>query len=85
MVLSVSAIINNTWHHLCRIPLVPRRPVSPDPTGAGAKKPDKPKPKGGKESDEGPPPPTDLDEKLLFDAFTSGMQAMEKIVSFINT
>jgi hypothetical protein len=67
-----------------RIPLVPRRAVSPDLSGAGAKKPDKPKPKGGKESEEGPPPPTDLDEKLLFDAFTAGVQAMDKIVGLID-
>ena len=61
--------------------MVPRRPASPDSAAAGAKKPDKAKSKAGKESEDGPPPPSDPDEKLLFDAYLTGVQAMEKLVS----
>ena len=72
-----------------RIPLVPRRPVSPDAaaSGTGAK----PKPeKGGKQqkvpSKEGcdepaTPPPADPDERLLYDAYMMGVSSIEAIVS----
>lgn len=72
----------------CRIPLVPRRPVSPDPdskaAGAGKDKKDK---KPGKKDDggpESPAPPMDPDEKLLYDGFQSGTNALATIVSFLH-
>ncbi|XP_048761563.2 sperm flagellar protein 2-like isoform X3 [Ostrea edulis] len=67
-----------------KIPLVPRRPVSPDPdskaAGAGKDKKDK---KPGKKDDggtESPAPPMDPDEKLLFDGFLSGSNALATIL-----
>lgn len=71
-----------------RIPLVPRRPVSPDPdakaAGAGKDKKDK---KPGKKDDggpESPAPPMDPDEKLLYDGFQSGTNALATIVSCLH-
>ncbi|XP_062579929.1 sperm flagellar protein 2-like isoform X2 [Saccostrea cucullata] len=67
-----------------KIPLVPRRPVSPDPdskaAGAGKDKKDK---KPGKKDDggtESPAPPMDPDEKLLFDGYQSGVNALATIL-----
>lgn len=67
-----------------KIPLVPRRPVSPDPdskaAGAGKDKKDK---KPGKKDDggpESPAPPMDPDEKLLYDGFQSGTNALATIL-----
>lgn len=66
---------------------MPRRPVSPDPdskaAGAGKDKKDK---KPGKKDDggpESPAPPMDPDEKLLYDGFQSGTNALATIVSFL--
>lgn len=65
---------------LIRIPLVPRRPVSPDPAAIAAKaKADKGKGKANKDEDL-PPPPTDPDQKLVFDAHLAGFAAIDKIV-----
>ena len=63
-----------------RIPLVPRRPVSPD-TAGGKGKADKGKSK--QPTGETPPPSEDLDEKLLQDAHTAGYAAIDKLVSII--
>ena len=65
---------------------MPRRPVSPDPDSkaAGASK-DKKDKKPGKKDDggpESPAPPMDPDEKLLYDGFQSGANALSTIVSF---
>lgn len=68
-----------------RIPLVPRRPVSPDAdakaAAAGANKKDK---KGGKKDDAGssesPQPPMDPDERLLFDAFQTSTSNLSNIL-----
>ncbi len=66
-----------------RIPLVPRRPGSPD--GAGGKGKDaKAKPKGKDLGDEYPAP-ADQDEKLVYDGLLVAIQAVEKIVSLILT
>nr|XP_022317151.1 sperm flagellar protein 2-like isoform X9 [Crassostrea virginica] len=67
-----------------KIPLVPRRPVSPDPDSkaAGASK-DKKDKKPGKKDDggpESPAPPMDPDEKLLYDGFQSGANALSTIL-----
>ena len=61
-----------------RIPLIPRRPGSPDAGGASKTKP---KPKGKDAGDDTPPPPTDPDEKLLHDALYMSIQAIDKLVS----
>lgn len=67
---------------------MPRRPVSPDPdakaAGAGKDKKDK---KPGKKDDggpESPAPPMDPDEKLLYDGFQSGTNALATIVSCLH-
>lgn len=68
-----------------RIPLVPRRPISPDPdakaAAAGANKKDK---KGGKKDDSGaaesPQPPMDPDERLLFDAYQTATGNLSNIL-----
>ena len=74
-----------------RIPIVPRRPTSPDTaaSGTGAK----PKlEKGAKQAkipskegcdDAASPPPTDLDEKLLYDAYMMAVSSVDAIVSMI--
>ena len=63
-----------------RIPLVPRRPTSADvdqKAAAAAKAKDKKKKDDGYES---PVPPTDPDEKLVFDAFHSAVSNIGIIV-----
>ncbi|XP_063404210.1 sperm flagellar protein 2-like isoform X1 [Mytilus trossulus] len=69
-----------------RIPLVPRRPVSPDAdakagAAAAASKKDK---KGGKKDDAGaaesPQPPMDPDERLIFDAFQTATGTLSSIL-----
>ena len=71
-----------------RIPLIPRRPVSPDPNAAGKGKGDKGKAKpaaGAKDTapaaDDTPQPPEDIDVLLLTDAHQNGYGAIDKIVS----
>ena len=68
-----------------RIPLVPRRPVTPDPNAAAAKAKDakaKGKDAKGKESTgETPPPPADPDARLIFDAHLTGVGAIDRMVS----
>jgi hypothetical protein len=60
-----------------KIPLVPRRPTSQD--GKDAKKS---KPKANKNPDEAsPPPPEDLDEKLVHDAFKNANSFVNSIVN----
>ena len=74
-----------------RIPLVPRRPQSPDPEskpGTTAGKDKKAKDKGGKKGDdaagtESPMIPSDPDEKLLNDAHAFAVNAVGTIVSNI--
>ena len=68
-----------------RIPLVPRRPVSPDPNVAAKAKQDKSKKKPGDPSVDSPQPPQDPDEKLIFDAHSLSTAAIEKIVSLDNS
>ncbi|ESO92609.1 hypothetical protein LOTGIDRAFT_120497 [Lottia gigantea] len=67
------------------IPLIPRRPVSPDPdakTGAGKGKPEK---KAGKKDDvpgsESPAPPVDFDEKLIVDSASTAVSFMSQMMS----
>lgn len=75
-------------NYYCRIPLVPRRPVSPDPdakaAAAAAAKKDK---KGGKKEEAGaaesPQPPMDPDERLLFDAYQTASSNLSNIVSML--
>ncbi|XP_005100478.1 sperm flagellar protein 2 isoform X2 [Aplysia californica] len=71
------------------IPLVPRRPMSPDAdakTGATPSKDKKDKKgakKGGTEEvpgAESPAPPQDLDEKLIFDGFTFAINAISQMI-----
>ncbi|KAK6179274.1 hypothetical protein SNE40_011674 [Patella caerulea] len=69
-----------------RIPLIPRRPLSPDvdaKPGAGGK--DKKDKKAVKKDDvpggESPAPPIDLDEKLIIDAASSAVSSMGQIMS----
>ena len=73
-----------------RIPLVPRRPQSPDPdskpgTTPGKDKKDKKAAKKGASDDapgvESPMPPADPDEKLLFDAHYFAISAIGQLVS----
>ncbi|XP_071117594.1 sperm flagellar protein 2-like [Haliotis cracherodii] len=70
-----------------RIPLVPRRPISPDPDAKPGTTPGKDKKdkkggkKGGDDGVESPIPPSDLDEKLIFDAAQSGITAISHIMS----
>ncbi|XP_074641466.1 sperm flagellar protein 2-like, partial [Tubulanus polymorphus] len=67
-----------------RIPLVPRRPVSPDPNAPAAQgKASKDKEKKKKQGDEleTPPPPGDADEKLMFDAYWTAIQAIHSMMS----
>ena len=68
---------------------MPRRPLSPDAgaaAGGGAKSKGE-KGKGEKGSkvkeptDDAPPPPSDPDERLLFDAHQAGLVAIDKVVS----
>ena len=59
-----------------KIPLVPRRPSSQD---AKDPKKSKAKPKGNEEAS--PPPPEDLDEKLVFDAYKTAWAYVNGIVS----
>ena len=63
-----------------RIPLVPRRPTSADldqKAAAAAKAKDKKKREEGYES---PVPPTDPDEKLVFDAFYTATSYLSNMV-----
>ena len=70
---------------------MPRRPLSPDAEakagGAGAGK-DKKDKKAGKKDEgggsESPAPPVDLDEKLIFDGYQCGVNALATIVSHIS-
>ncbi|XP_070194777.1 sperm flagellar protein 2-like isoform X3 [Littorina saxatilis] len=73
-----------------KIPLVPRRPVSPDPdtkpgTTPGKEKKDKKKDKKGAADEvpgfESPMPPQDPDEKLLFDAHWFATSAIVQMMS----
>lgn len=64
---------------------MPRRGASPDQGAAKAGKADKGKAgaKGGKtEGAETPLPPSDPDEKLLFDGYIAAIAAVDKIVSY---
>lgn len=68
-----------------RIPLVPRRPVTPDPNAAAAKGAKDAKAKGkdakGKETTgETPPPPADPDARLIFDGHQTGVSAIERMI-----
>ncbi|XP_069125844.1 sperm flagellar protein 2-like isoform X2 [Argopecten irradians] len=69
-----------------RIPLVPRRPVSPDADAkaGGASGKDKKDKKGGKKDEtsgsESPAPPMDPDEKLIHDAFQTGVNGLGQIL-----
>ncbi len=62
-----------------RIPLVPRSPPSPDLPGSPVRGKDKAKEKSKK--DDSPVLDADIDEKLLMDAHSAGLGAVEKIVS----
>jgi hypothetical protein len=67
-----------------RIPLVPRRPTSADENlkaAAASKSKDKKKREEGYES---PVPPEDPDEKLIFNAFHTGLTNLSNIVSFFS-
>ncbi len=64
---------------------MPRRPQSPDAAaGAAAKgKGDKGRGKdkdGGKDGAENLQPPTDADDRLVFDAYVAGLSAIDRIV-----
>lgn len=72
--------------------MVPRRPVSPDAnqTGATPGNKDKKDKKGAKskerqpgaeEKEEQPPPPTDADERLLYDALWTATHGITAMVS----
>uniref|UniRef100_X1Z7B7 Calponin-homology (CH) domain-containing protein n=1 Tax=Capitella teleta TaxID=283909 RepID=X1Z7B7_CAPTE len=82
----VEVSIQFSYHVMIRIPLVPRRPLSPDQAAAaaGAKgkgdrgKADKGK---GKDGDDGMAAPADLDEKLLYDAHQAAISGIEKVVA----
>jgi len=73
------------------IPLVPRRPVSPDGEARGGPTPAKDKKAsktGNKKSDETPgietpTPPVDMDERLIFDGYNFAVEAITKMVSEI--
>ena len=72
---------------ICSIPLVPRRPVSPDADARTGPTPSKDKKdkKGGKKVDEtpgieSPAPPQDLDEKLIFDGYTFAVSSITTMV-----
>ena len=87
MTSKVNKLLNNVSKcYLCsRIPLVPRRPVSPDTAGTGkGGKQDKAKGKkeAGADLPDGMIPPTDLDEKLLFDAHLLGVVSIDRMVSY---
>ena len=64
-----------------RIPLVPRRPVSPDPNAAAAAKAKDTKGKKPNTTlEELPPPPADPDEKLIYDGHCNGVISIDKMV-----
>ena len=66
-----------------RIPLVPRRPMTPDPNAPASKSkdPKKDKKPGPAAPEDMPPAPSDTDLKHVYDAHFHAFMAVEKLVS----
>lgn len=86
----ISQLLPPLSFSLTSIPLVPRRPASPDAdikvgaTPSKEKKDKKAAKKGAAADDapgaESPAPPQDLDEKLLYDGYTFAVNAISQMV-----